>query len=71
MSEASDLGWGPVAEGDRAGLLKKPRENTLVGQQKGLAKGSRAFAPSGARETEAPLGPKTSYTGAATGTVIP
>ncbi len=50
MSEASDFGVGPVAEGDGAGFLKKnPEKETLVGQQEALAKGSRALRPAQGR----------------------
>ena len=56
------MGWGPVANGDGAGFFQKPREKKVVGQQEALAKVSRALAPSGARDSEAPSWAATSGT---------
>src|SRR5690606_37544853 len=51
--------WGgaPAPEAMGRGLCKDPEKEGAFGQREALAKASRALAPSGARDAEAPLGP--------------
>jgi len=63
VSAASDWGGAPSPQARGRGLSQRPRENKLLGQQEALAKAARALAPSGARETGAPVGPRMSYGG--------
>ena len=52
------LGWGPVAEGDGAGSLQRPREGTASWPIGGASEGLARLRPHEGRESVAPQGPR-------------